>query len=85
MAGFTLTEFQRIVAKCFEGPEVGALDETALNTEFEDLGFDSLVIYEIAVRIQDDYGVAVADEELDNLKTPGAFVAYVDAHLPAAR
>lgn len=85
MAGFTFHDFQRIVAKCFEGADAEALDETALDTSFGDLGYDSLVVYEIAVRIQDEYDVTIPDEALDELKTPGALIAYVDARVPTSR
>jgi minimal PKS acyl carrier protein len=84
MAGFTLTEFRQIVDQCYEGADAGVLDESALETEFDDLGFDSIVVYEITVRIQDDFGVAISDDELDGLTTPGAFIAFVDAKIPAA-
>jgi act minimal PKS acyl carrier protein len=84
MAGFTLTEFRGIVAQCFEGADAEVLDENVLGTEFADLGYDSIVVYEIAVRIQDDFGVAIPDEALDDLKTPGAFIDYVSARIPAA-
>lgn len=85
MAGFTLNEFRGIVAKCFEGADAAALDEAALGTEFDDLGYDSIVVYEIAVRIQDDHGVDIPDEALDEIKTPGAFIEYVAARVPASR
>jgi minimal PKS acyl carrier protein len=85
MADFTLTEFREIVAQCFESTDAAVLDESALGTEFSDLGYDSLVVYEIAMRIQDDYGVPVPDEALDELKTPGAFIDYVAARMPAPR
>ncbi|MEU1404344.1 phosphopantetheine-binding protein [Streptomyces sp. NPDC005728] len=85
MSGFTLTEFQQVVELCFEGADVTALDETVLGTEFGDLGYDSLVVYEIAMRIQDEYRVAIPDEAFDDLRTPGAFIAYVDARIPADR
>ncbi|MEU2673613.1 acyl carrier protein [Streptomyces sp. NPDC007164] len=80
MPAFTLTEFRQVVEKCFQG-EAGPLDETAWDASFSDLGFDSLMVYEITVRIQDEYPVEITDEELDELKTPGAFVAFVDSRL----
>ncbi|MFF1443678.1 acyl carrier protein [Streptomyces sp. NPDC058295] len=86
MSGFTLTEFQKVVELCFEGgADLTALDETVLGTDFGDLGFDSLVVYEIAMRVQDEYRVAIPDEAFDDLRTPGAFIAYVDARIPADR
>jgi act minimal PKS acyl carrier protein len=84
MAEFTLHEFRTIVARCFESADAAVLDEAGLRTEFSDLGYDSLVVYEIAMRIQDDYGVPIPDKALDELKTPAAFIDYVAARMPAS-
>lgn len=83
MADFTLTEFKTIVAACFEGADSEGIQESTLETEFSELGFDSLVVYEIVTRIQDDYGVSVPDESLDELKTPAALIGYVSDQLAA--
>lgn len=83
MADFTLNELREIVAQCFESTDAAVLDEATLGTDFGDLGYDSLVVYEIAMRIQDDYGVPIPDEALDELKTPRAFIDYVAARIPA--
>ncbi|MEV7194315.1 acyl carrier protein [Streptomyces sp. NPDC093510] len=85
MSGFTFTDFQKVVEHCFEGADVTSLEDSALNTEFGDLGYDSLVVYEIAMRVQDEYRVSVPDEAFDELTTPAAFIAYVDARIPADR
>lgn len=85
MSGFTITEFQKVVELCFEGADVVSPDESALHTDFGDLGFDSLVVYEIAMRVQDEYHVAIPDEAFDELSTPAAFIAYVDARMPTDR
>ncbi|MEU5432437.1 phosphopantetheine-binding protein [Streptomyces sp. NPDC020719] len=85
MSGFTLTEFRKIVEICFDGADAAALDESVLETEFGDLGYDSLVVYEIAMRVQDDYHVTIPDEALDELRTPGSLIAYVATRIPADR
>ncbi|MGP4114339.1 acyl carrier protein [Streptomyces sp. 4N509B] len=84
MADFTLTEFKSIVDACYEGAESENVQESTVDTEFSELGFDSLVVYEIVTRIQDDYGVTVPDERLDDLKTPAALIGYVREQLSAA-
>jgi act minimal PKS acyl carrier protein len=83
MSGFTLTEFRKVVEACLEGADAAALDESTVDTDFGDLGYDSLVVYEIAMRVQDEYRVTIPDEAFDDLRTPAAFIAYVDAGLPA--
>ena len=43
----------------------------------DDLDIDSLSMVEIAVQVEDRFGVKVPDEELANLKTVGDAVDYV--------
>ncbi|MXM68992.1 acyl carrier protein [Streptomyces sp. HUCO-GS316] len=85
MSGFTLTELRKVVELCFDGADAAALEEAALDTEFADLGYDSLVVYEIAIRVQEEYHVTIPDEALDELRTPGSFIAYIAARIPADR
>lgn len=55
------------------------LDEAALDTRFADLGADSLAVYEIVTRIQDDLGVPIADELVDAMGTPRAMLDIVNS------
>nr|WP_221463074.1 acyl carrier protein [Streptomyces olivoverticillatus] len=57
------------------------LDGPILDTPFSSLGYDSLALLEIAARIQNQYGVAIRDEDVELLATPRAVLEYVDAHL----
>ncbi|MFZ2512246.1 MAG: meromycolate extension acyl carrier protein AcpM [Gordonia sp. (in: high G+C Gram-positive bacteria)] len=43
----------------------------------DDLDIDSLSMVEIAVQVEDKYGVKVPDEDLAGLRTVGDTVAYV--------
>ncbi|HEU0128576.1 MAG TPA: acyl carrier protein [Pseudonocardiaceae bacterium] len=43
----------------------------------DDLDIDSLSMVEIAVQVEDRFGVKVPDDELANLKTVGDAVDYV--------
>ncbi|MFE6780331.1 acyl carrier protein [Streptomyces sp. NPDC057702] len=80
MATFTLTELKRIVTACLDDEQADALDG-ALDTTFADLGYDSLTVYEIATRVQDGFGVAVSDDDLDGLKTPRDLLDHVSSRL----
>ena len=85
MAAFTFSDFKTIIDACgVDQAETDTLGETALDTEFDELGYDSLLVYEIVMRIQDDYPVSVPDEELNAIKTPAALIAYVNTQLAAA-
>lgn len=52
--------------------------EVTLEKSFvDDLDIDSLSMVEIAVQMEDKYGVKIPDEDLASLKTVGDSVAYV--------
>lgn len=84
MIGFGPTEFRTLVGKCFEQTEADALDEAALNKTFDELGYDSIGVLEMVVRVQDEYGVTIPDDDLDRLTTPAEFIAYVAARIPVS-
>lgn len=60
--------------------EVTGIDvaEVTIEKSFvEDLEIDSLSLVEIAVQLEDKYGVKIPDEDLAGLRTVGDAVAYV--------
>ncbi|MEV6060229.1 meromycolate extension acyl carrier protein AcpM [Nocardia asteroides] len=60
--------------------EVTGIDvaEVTIEKSFvEDLEIDSLSLVEIAVQLEDKYGVKIPDEDLASLRTVGDAVAYV--------
>lgn len=44
----------------------------------KDLGADSLSILQLLMKIEDDYGIMIPDEELAHFDTVGDVVAYLD-------
>lgn len=46
----------------------------------DDLGIDSLDAVELGMAIEDNLGVAIADEDLPNIKTVQDLVDYVEAN-----
>ncbi|HCA05424.1 MAG TPA: acyl carrier protein, partial [Ruminococcaceae bacterium] len=44
----------------------------------EDLGADSLDVVDLLMSIEDEFEVEVPDEEIENIKTVGALVAYIE-------
>ena len=48
----------------------------------DDLDIDSLSMVEIAVQVEDKFGVKMPDDELANLKTVGDAVDYVAKSTP---
>ena len=49
----------------------------------EDLDADSLDLYELVMELEDNYGVAVSEEQATRIKTVGDAVDFVLAHAPA--
>ena len=45
-----------------------------------DLGADSLDVLQLLMTIEDEYGVKIPDEELENFRTVGDIVEYAEAN-----
>ena len=56
-------------------------DITEDTNVMEDLGADSLDVMEILVAIEDNFGVAVSDDEIPNLKNVHDIVEYVESNM----
>ena len=75
----TIDDLLRILKESAGEDESLGGDPAALaEVTFEELGYDSLALLETASRIEQDYGVALPDEDVTELKTPGAMVALVN-------
>lgn len=47
----------------------------------DDLGADSLDVVEMLMAVEENFGVAVPDEEIPNLKTVRDIMTYVEANM----
>jgi len=57
------------------------LEEVTLEASFsDDLGADSLDLFELVMSIEDEFGVAIPNEELVNIKTVKSAVDYIEAN-----
>ena len=55
-------------------------DSITMETSFkEDLGADSLDLFELVMDIEDEYSVEIPSEELQDLTTVGAVIDYLKA------
>ncbi|HEX5597844.1 MAG TPA: acyl carrier protein [Micromonosporaceae bacterium] len=54
-------------------------DVTAEKSFTEDLDVDSLSMVEVVVAAEEKFGVKIPDNEVQNLKTVGDAVAYIEA------
>ena len=66
-----------ILAEQFDVEEDKITADTDLQ---EDLGADSLDVVDLLMSIEDEFEVEVPDEEIENIKTVGALVSYIDAN-----
>lgn len=54
-------------------------DEVTLEANIQDdLGADSLDVVDLVMSVEEEFGVKIADEELENIKTIGDIVDYIE-------
>jgi len=46
----------------------------------DDLGADSLDIVELVMKMEEEFGIEIPDEEAEKIKTVNDVVAYISAH-----
>ena len=55
-------------------------DEVTMEASMQDdLGADSLDLVDLVMSVEEEFGVKVADEDLENIKTVGDIVNYIEA------
>lgn len=45
-----------------------------------DLGADSLDVVELVMELEDNFGIQIADDDIENIVTIDDIVKYIDAH-----
>ena len=74
-----LEKVKSILAEQFDVEEDKITADTDLQ---EDLGADSLDVVDLLMSIEDEFEVEVPDEEIENLKTIGDVVEYIQNNMP---
>ena len=72
-----LEKVKAILAVQFDVEEDKITADTDLQ---EDLGADSLDVVDLLMSIEDEFEVEVPDEEIENIKTVGSLVSYIEAN-----
>lgn len=72
-----LEKVKAILADQFDVDEAEILMETDLQ---QDLGADSLDVVDLLMSIEDEFETEIPDEEIENIKTVGELVAYIEAN-----
>ncbi|MGN0488463.1 MAG: acyl carrier protein [Ruminococcus sp.] len=68
---------QAILAEQFDVEEDKIVEDTNLQ---DDLGADSLDVVDLLMSIEDEFEIEIPDDEIENLKTVGALVSYIEAN-----
>lgn len=56
-------------------------DTITLDTDIqEDLGADSLDVVDLLMSIEDEFEVEIPDEEIENIRTVGELVSFIEAN-----
>lgn len=73
-----LDKVKAILSSQFEVDE----DSITENTNIEDdLGADSLDVVDMLMSLEDEFQVEIPDEEIENIRTVGEVVAYIEEHM----
>ena len=72
-----LEKIKAILSEQFSVEENEITADTLLE---DDLGADSLDVVDLLMTIEDDFEVEIPDEEVENIKTVGALVEYIESH-----
>ena len=70
---------KKIMAKSFLVPLEKVTDDALL---IDDLGADSLGVFEMIINIEDDFGVDIEDKEMLKLRTVGDAIRVIKPLLP---
>ncbi len=73
-----LEKIKAILAEQFDVEEDKITEDTDLQ---DDLGADSLDVVDLLMSIEDEFEIEIPDEEIENLKTVSAVVAYIEANV----
>ncbi|MFJ4014369.1 acyl carrier protein [Streptomyces sp. NPDC090026] len=78
---FTLEDLKRILREGAGADESVDFDGDILDTEFEDLGYESLALLETCGRIEREYAITLDDSVVGEVRTPRRMVEVVNEHL----
>jgi acyl carrier protein len=77
---------EKAAARVFARHLMVDVSEVQLAASFaEDLGADSLDVYELAMEMEETFAIVIPDEEADGIRTVGAAYDYIEAKLAQSR
>ena len=73
-----LEKLKAILSEQFDAEEDSITPETSIA---DDLGADPLDVVDLLMSIEDEFEIEIPDEEIDNIKTVGELVKYIEDHM----
>ena len=72
--------FEKLQEMIADQLEIDAEDITYDSNILDDLGADSLDVVDLIMSIEDEFGIEVPDEALENIRTVEDMVKYIEEH-----
>ena len=73
-----LEKVKAILSEQFDVEEDSITPDTSI---VDDLGADSLDVVDLLMSIEDEFEIEVPDSEVENIKTVGELVKYIEEHV----
>lgn len=73
-----LEKIKVILAEQFDVEEDSLKNDTDLQ---DDLGADSLDVVDLLMSIEDEFEIEIPDEEIENIRTVGDLVSYIESNI----
>lgn len=81
MAQFTLDDLRQALRSAAGEDESVDLDGDIMDSEFGELGYDSLAVLETASHVERGFEVKLPEDDVGQLETPREFVEFVNSML----
>jgi acyl carrier protein len=75
-----MSVFEKVKSLIVEQLDVSA-GKITMTTTFEDIDADSLDVVELVMALEEEFGLEIADEEVEKIKTVGDIVNYIEANI----
>lgn len=81
MSEMTFEDLRSIIVECAGEDEQSAIGADDIDTQFVDIGYDSLALIEASALVLRRFGVNVPDEQVARIGTPRDFLDLVNGQL----
>jgi len=75
--GTTFEQVATLIVERFGVKESSVTPEMAFTT---DLGADSLDVVELVMELEDNFGIQISDDDVEDITTVADIVKYIDSH-----